>query len=489
MKSINVNYYPQDPLISNLSRTSIEIENLNPGPSSDKIEIKNNNITAEPDSDSNMIYSPEDNRFTQVQAFAVTHQALTRFEKKLQKSIKWPMMKQKITIYPEKDCYLDAYYCKTDCSLNFTKNFQENMLKDIYTARSTEVVSHELGHAILDSLRPEYATTFSYETKAFHESFADIFAIFDSLSRPEVLSKLEAETSGDLSKPNIVSHIAEEVGKALYEKKDHYYLRNAVNDLKWSDPDKLPSYSKDDAILAREPHSLSRVFTAAFYDLINYIYKENQNNGMNFIDAITDAKENVMTLIIKTVDRLPESVFFFKEIYRTILKTDADINNRKYTELIKKVFTERKITDRKLADDDKYDYELNDNKISEKYILSDHKSGKIISNTYLKEIKLDDKKFGKFKNFNIDVYLDKNDIIESENIFKEKNICSNNELKINASKNYIKYLIDNDKILLIPRNKKINIPYDLLKKDGSLYEAYTVFDKGMMKIINSPIIV
>lgn len=49
--------------------------------------------------------------------------------------------------------------------------------KTVYSGESPDVVCHEMGHAILDSIRPELWDAASAEIAAFHESFGDMSAI------------------------------------------------------------------------------------------------------------------------------------------------------------------------------------------------------------------------------------------------------------------------------------------------------------------------
>src|SRR5688572_13556214 len=49
--------------------------------------------------------------------------------------------------------------------------------KTTFSGGSTDVVSHEAGHALLDVIRPDLWTTTFPETNAFHEAFGDCMAI------------------------------------------------------------------------------------------------------------------------------------------------------------------------------------------------------------------------------------------------------------------------------------------------------------------------
>src|SRR5262249_32193521 len=55
---------------------------------------------------------------------------------------------------------------------------------DIYACESPDVVCHELGHAVLDALRPQLFNAANTESAAFHESFGDMSAILCALQIP-----------------------------------------------------------------------------------------------------------------------------------------------------------------------------------------------------------------------------------------------------------------------------------------------------------------
>ena len=56
----------------------------------------------------------------------------------------------------------------------------------VFSGESPDVVAHELGHAVLDSLKPALFELASIEAAAFHESFGDMSAILTALQLPSV---------------------------------------------------------------------------------------------------------------------------------------------------------------------------------------------------------------------------------------------------------------------------------------------------------------
>ncbi len=139
--------------------------------------------------------------------------------------------------------------------------------KIVFSAESPDVVCHELGHAILDSVQPQLWDVMSHEAAAFHESFGDMSAILSALQIPSLRTAVLAETGGRLARNSRLSRLAEQLGAAIRvshpELVDSDSLRNAANSFIYQDPVTLPSLAPASQ-LSSEPHMFSRVFTGAF---------------------------------------------------------------------------------------------------------------------------------------------------------------------------------------------------------------------------------
>ena len=115
----------------------------------------------------------------------------------------------------------------------------------MFSGESPDVVAHELGHAVLDSLKPALFELASIEAAAFHESFGDMSAILTALQLPSVRQAVLEETDGNLRRNSSVSRVAEQLGFAIRQRNpaavDRDSLRNAANSFVYVDPLTLPS--------------------------------------------------------------------------------------------------------------------------------------------------------------------------------------------------------------------------------------------------------
>lgn len=147
--------------------------------------------------------------------------------------------------------------------------------RTIYSGESPDIVLHETGHAVLDSLRPELFDAMSIEAAAFHEAFGDISAILVGLQLPSLRASVLAETGGTLYRTSRLSRLAESLGWGIRQSRPDRVppdcLRNAVNSWLYRDPRWLPSDGPDSELTAA-PHSFARVFTGGFFEAVSGMF-------------------------------------------------------------------------------------------------------------------------------------------------------------------------------------------------------------------------
>lgn len=142
----------------------------------------------------------------------------------------------------------------------------------VFASASSDMVCHELGHAILDAVKPELWNSSFQEIAAFHESFGDMSAILCALQVPSFRNAILVETNFHLSRNSRLSRIAEQFGRALHlidqTVADADCLRNAANSFCYTSPLTLPSLPAS-AQLSSYPHSFSRIFTGALFQALD----------------------------------------------------------------------------------------------------------------------------------------------------------------------------------------------------------------------------
>lgn len=162
---------------------------------------------------------------------------------------------------------LDANYDRA--ALNFFHG--PGVTGTVFTCESPDVSCHELGHAVLDAFMPELWGVASQEIAAFHESFGDISALMSAIQIPSLRTAVLAVSGGNLYTTSRLSRLAEQLGSALRAQDPDLAeadcLRSAVNSFNYQDPMTLPSAAPMSQ-LSSKPHSFSRIFTGAFFEIL-----------------------------------------------------------------------------------------------------------------------------------------------------------------------------------------------------------------------------
>ena len=172
---------------------------------------------------------------------------------------------------------LNAYYDRH--ALNFFHAAVHGRM--VFSGESPDIVCHEFGHAILDSIRPQLWDVAAFEPPAFHESFGDMSAILTALQLPSVRTGVLQETNDAVYRSSRLSRLAEQLGWAIRQSfpdaVEPDCLRNAVNSFFYQNPDDLPTSAPGDS-LSSEPHSFSRVFTGAFFHALGLMFASSATN-------------------------------------------------------------------------------------------------------------------------------------------------------------------------------------------------------------------
>lgn len=209
----------------------------------------------------------ESPHFHQVHVWAVVRKILSQFEdaEVLGRTIPWGFAGNRLIIVPHAGVEDNAYYDRHSKSLQLYYFVGADEKKTVYTCLSHDIVAHEMGHAILDGIRPYYNEVSSLETAAFHEFVADLTAILSAFRDNVVRRAVADSTKGDLKSDTIVKHIGEEFG---HQTEGRDYLRSAGRLVK------LP-----DARVTRCPYECSQVLTGAMFEILSelaadYILRE-----------------------------------------------------------------------------------------------------------------------------------------------------------------------------------------------------------------------
>jgi hypothetical protein len=262
----------------------------------------------------------------QVNTFAVAMHTLQLVEEELGHKVSW---NGPLVIRPHALEGDEAYYDPSDYSINLGSTRGEFPHRMIWSCLSHDTIAHELGHAILDGLRPRFGTGTRLDSDALHESFADLIAIFSALEHEKVVKQMKVETKEDLEEPSLVTRLFERYG--LREP----YIRSALTNRQ---------YWPDDP---QEPHDRGEIWTGALYEILVLLTDEVKKHypKSSFPFCVAKAVKWLRGILLRTVSNLPPTGMTMPAWAHLLYLADeevypdqADAGPR---EIAKKVFLER----------------------------------------------------------------------------------------------------------------------------------------------------
>lgn len=346
---VRVSYNPQDPLVMPSGETRVPRAEIGADMSNARMKMADGAPTVKPDADGNYLFASGTTGFQQVNTFVSANRPLRLMEKALGHEIPWAFSGQ-LDIHPHAGSGFNAFYARQTHSINFYDGSDPIRKKTVAASESLEVVSHEAGHAILDGMKPGMLGMFAgAEGQAFHESFGDMLAILTTLQDDRVVDRVVAETGGDLRKQNVVAALGEDLSLGINNsafnggKPAGWTIRNAINSFTYADPKTLPSRPSNDNELGREAHNFSRLFTGAFYDILNGLTAKEMAAGKSPADAIKAARDVMTPLLARMVELGPNRMKKYQEMADAMVAADKRDFNGAHLDVITSVFANRKI--------------------------------------------------------------------------------------------------------------------------------------------------
>jgi hypothetical protein len=232
---------------------------------------------------------------------------------------------------------LNAYYDRT--GLSFFRQTVSGVT--VWSGDSPDIVCHETGHAILDSLSPGLWDAASAEIAAFHESFGDMTALLSGFGIATLREQILGETSGDLSRSSRLSRLAEQLGWAVRQvspsSADPDCLRNASNEFFYKDPVSLPPSGPANQ-LSSEPHSFSRVFTGAFLRSVAGMAQTLAGSGAVDDEALKTAGADAAALLVAAVTTTGAVPAFYAQVAAHLIDADQTNFSGRYTSALQAAF-------------------------------------------------------------------------------------------------------------------------------------------------------
>lgn len=362
-KDITAEIFLKDPLVEkalpNLGRLKVAIKGehcIGPGPTSSRVAVVDYNGDLDCLFKASRLHGSQtrfkirggalerDFHFHQVNVWATIHKTLDLLEAPdvLGRRIPWAFPGGRLKVLPHAGYWENAFYDRDTGALHFFY-FEGKRGETIFTCLSHDIVTHELGHAVLDGLKPYYNEVTSAATAGFHEYFGDAIALTSALSHRPLVVELAGRSNTVLSPKNVLANIAQEFGSGLsdqYGSIQDAYLRSAQNKL-----------TMDDLAGEQEEHAYSELMTGAYYDLLELIYKQlmkgrTASNGGHRVSALFKAAHVVRRMLLRALDYCPPVDLNFRDYAKAVFRADKmayPIDLTGYRDLWCRVMKKRKI--------------------------------------------------------------------------------------------------------------------------------------------------
>jgi hypothetical protein len=286
--------------------------------------------------------SEGDPRSHQQIVYAVASSVIERFERYLGRRFRW-RGRAKLALVPHafegRNAYFDPNlkavlfgYYRADAN-DPGANLPGQV---IFTCLSSDIIAHEVTHAMVDRLRPYFAEATNHDVFAWHEAFADLIALFQHFAYREVVLEAIASTSGSLENGRALFDLASEFGQSTGR---GAALRSAI------DPDVSPELLRTPERFkkATEPHERGAIFVGAVFDAYLDRYQAAvadllriATNGTGVLpdgalhpdlvarvttEAVLTA-DRYLAMVVRAFDYLPPVDVTFGDVIRAIATSD-----------------------------------------------------------------------------------------------------------------------------------------------------------------------
>jgi hypothetical protein len=300
-------------------------------------------------------------QFHQQMVYAVAMKTIEHFERALGRSVLWrpgPDPKgdksdggfvQRLFVRPHALRQPNAFYSPDEGALKF--GYFEAAADDpgdhvpgsrVYTCLSHDIIAHETTHAILDGMHREFNQPTNPDVLALHEGFADIVALMQHFTIPEVLEHEIRRTRGDIEAESMLGSLAVQFGYAMGGRSA---LRDAIGRM---ENDVWKRFKPDPADMQKRltPHARGAILVGAVFDAFIAIYKARTADLLRIYTGGTGelakgaihpdlvrrlAEEaaksagHVLNICIRALDYLPPVDVTFFEYLRALITADFDL--------------------------------------------------------------------------------------------------------------------------------------------------------------------
>jgi hypothetical protein len=295
------------------------------------------------------IYDPATPQFRYWNAASALARGINYWGPLLPAGTVWSADNHVLQVQMDEGADFNAYYAR-ESGLNFFHGVVTKVHPHVtvYSGESPDVLCHELGHAILDAVKPELFNAMSMEVAAFHEGFGDISATLSALQIDSFREFVLNQTGGQLNINSRLSQMARQLGWAIRMQYgpsavDSDCLRNTCNNFFYRDPSGLPPDGPATQ-LTSEPHNFSRVFSGAFLDVLAGMFQIGPAGAAGSdSDKLQAISVDAGKLIIEGVRLASVGSGYYSQVAAGMIQADQTLYGGRYRTALSSSFVQRGI--------------------------------------------------------------------------------------------------------------------------------------------------
>src|SRR5262245_35932008 len=229
---------------------------------------------------------------------------------------------------PEKKAILFGYFPSSSSSSDPTAPGSM-----VFACLSSDIIAHEMTHALLDGLHRRYEESSNLDVPAFHEAFADIVALFQHFTMEEMVRFEMDRVRGDLSAEGLLGALAKQFGEGSGQRGPlRDYVKIDTNKLRYEDE--------------TEPHARGSILVYAVYEAFRKIVGRRTADlvrlatggsgvlregaiSADLADRLTaetcKVARHVLRMCIRALDYCPPVDITFGEYLRALITADLDM--------------------------------------------------------------------------------------------------------------------------------------------------------------------
>lgn len=207
----------------------------------------------------------------------------------------------------------------------------------VFTCLSHDIVVHETAHALLHGQRPHFLVPSNPDVLAFHEAFADLVAIFQKFSYPDLVRNAVERSPNNPLIDRLLAGLAEQFGQTTSGVDRP--LRTGIEIVEPNRPDNVLTY---DATLP--PHQLGCVLVSAVFEAFMTVFERKTRRYRHLLERYRPGNapldpeletllaenaarlaEQFLTISIRAIDYCPPVDITFGDYLRALITADRDL--------------------------------------------------------------------------------------------------------------------------------------------------------------------